>query len=155
MTPNYSIVPLTEAIQAAKPDSHPVVLIVDDEKIIADTLTAIFNRSGYKAFAAYDAKQALELATLVPPQMLITDVMMPGMNGIELAIEVTSSLPDCEILLFSGRASTNDLLEEARTMGYDFTALTKPVHPTELLKHASDSLRSAKLLRPPTPTLYA
>jgi len=145
MSPNV-IVSLTEALQAgvAVPDRLPVVLIVDDERIIADTLTAIFNRNGYTALTAYDAKSALRMASLIPPELLLTDVMMPGMNGIDLAIAIESLLPDCRILLFSGQASTVDLLARARTMGHDFTTLSKPVHPTELLKRASDTLLAAR-----------
>ncbi|HXB62207.1 MAG TPA: response regulator [Acidobacteriaceae bacterium] len=146
MSPN-DIVPLAEAIQAkldATDSPSPVILIVDDEKIIADTLAAIFNRSGYAAFAAYDAESALELAALVSPQLLITDVVMPVMNGIDLAIRMESLLPDCRILLFSGQASTVDLLASARAMGHNFTTLSKPVHPTELLKRVSETLQIAK-----------
>jgi DNA-binding response OmpR family regulator len=152
MSPN-DIVPLSEALQAKVivPDRLPVVLIVDDERIIADTLTAIFNRNGYAALTAYDAKSALEIAALIPPELLITDVMMPGMNGIDLAIAIEALLPDCRILLFSGQASTVDLLSRARTMGHDFTTLSKPVHPTELLKRASETLQFAR----PSPPLVA
>lgn len=149
MSPS-EIVPLAEAMQASRANHprRPVIMIVDDEKIIADTLTAIFNNSGFTALTAYDAKSALDLAATVPPELLITDVMMPGMNGIDLAITIEALYPDCKILLFSGQASTTDLLARARTLGHDFTTLSKPVHPTELLKHASDSLRSASVLQP-------
>ncbi len=143
-----AIVPLTEALNAldSQAGAHrPVVMIVDDEKIIADTLTAIFNNSGYAALTAYNAKSALEIAALIPPELLITDVMMPGMNGVDLAISIESLLPDCRILLFSGQASTVDLLAKARTLGHEFTTLSKPVHPTELLKHASESLRPGEV----------
>jgi DNA-binding response OmpR family regulator len=145
MSPS-EVVPLTEALHATIIDADrlPVVLIVDDEKIIADTLTAIFNRSGYTALTAYDAKSALAIAALSPPELLITDVMMPGMNGIDLAIAIEALLPDCRIMLFSGQASTVDLLARARTMGHDFTTLSKPVHPTELLKRASETLQLAR-----------
>jgi DNA-binding response OmpR family regulator len=140
------VVSLAEAMQAElfHASRLPVVLIVDDERIIADTLTAIFNRNGYAALTAYDAKSALEMASLIPPELLITDVMMPGMNGVDLAIAIETLLPTCRILLFSGQASTVDLLCRARTMGHDFTTLSKPVHPTEMLKRASESLQPAR-----------
>jgi DNA-binding response OmpR family regulator len=149
MSPN-NVVPLTEAMRAKPGDEayRPVVLVVDDERVIADTLTAIFNSSGYTAFAAYDAKSAIELATLIPPELLISDVVMPGMNGIDLAITIESLLPGCRILLFSGQASTVDLLASARAMGHDFTTLTKPVHPSELLKRVAESLQTARPLQP-------
>ena len=142
MTPQ-TVVSLAEAKLAQANDVHrPAVLIVDDEKVIADTLTAIFNRSGYAAMAAYDGKSALEFAANVPPELMITDVMMPGMNGIDLAITLEKLLPACKILLFSGQASTADLLSAANAQGHDFTMLTKPVHPTELLRHVSESLQA-------------
>jgi DNA-binding response OmpR family regulator len=116
------------------------VLVVDDEQVIADTLAAILSRSGYAALAAYDGSDALEIADLIPPQMMITDVCMPGMSGLELAIAVREIIPDCKVLLFSGQASSADLLAAARTAGYDFEALSKPIHPKELLARVSKCL---------------
>lgn len=110
-----------------------VVLVVDDERVIADTLTAILKNAGYAATAAYDGESALEMARIVPPELLLTDVMMPGMSGVKLAIAVRQAVPDCRVLLFSGQAATVDLLEEASTAGHDFTLLAKPIHPHDLL----------------------
>jgi CheY-like chemotaxis protein len=64
---------------------------------------------------------------------LIADVVMPGITGIEVAIAVRNRLPDCKILLFSGQATTNDLLELAKTHGHEFEIVAKPIHPTDLL----------------------
>jgi FixJ family two-component response regulator len=68
---------------------------------------------------------------------LITDVMMPGMTGIELAISMVDAFRDCQVLLFSGQAATVDLLKKARDMGHDFAILSKPVHPTDMLRRVS------------------
>jgi CheY-like chemotaxis protein len=59
--------------------------------------------------------------------------MMPGMTGVELAIQFKQSQPECKILLFSGQAATSDLLRKAREQGYEFELLAKPVHPADLL----------------------
>jgi CheY-like chemotaxis protein len=67
------------------------------------------------------------------PDLLITDVIMGRMTGIELAIGVRSKLPNCKILLFSGQAATADLLAEAKSKGHNFDILAKPVHPADLL----------------------
>jgi DNA-binding response OmpR family regulator len=120
--------------------SRPVVLVVDDEKVIADTLSIILKQSGFSALTAYDGRTALQLASDFKPDLLISDVMMPGMTGIELAITLTQLVPRCKILLFSGQAATVDLLEDARSLGHDFTTLTKPVHPTDMLKRISECL---------------
>jgi DNA-binding response OmpR family regulator len=119
---------------------RPVVLVVDDERIIADTVSLIFSHNGFAVMTAYDGASALELAAVIPPELLITDVVMPGMTGIELAIAIKQTVPDCEILIFSGQASTMDLLAVARLSGHDFTALSKPVHPTIMLAEASKRL---------------
>lgn len=126
-------------------DKRPVVvLVVDDERVIADTLAAILTRSGYVAIAAYDGESALERARTATPQLVITDVCMPGMGGIELAVSIRGSYPDCKILLFSGQMSTVDLLVASRNAGYDFAAISKPIHPTELLARVSESLSIRK-----------
>jgi CheY-like chemotaxis protein len=109
------------------------VLVVDDEKVIADTLGAILRKAGYEVAAAYDALSALSQCESCTPDLVITDVIMPGMNGIEMAILIQRRYPVCRVLLFSGQAATTDLLEEARRSGHDFELLTKPVHPTDLL----------------------
>ena len=111
------------------------VLVVDDEHVIADTLAAILNESGFVAATSYCAEDALKIIEAGAPDLLITDVSMPGMNGIELAIKVRLRYPTCKILLFSGHAATAGLFDEARSRGYDFQLLTKPVHPRDLLEH--------------------
>ena len=132
-------VPVYGALQG--PDSHcPSILVVDDERIIADTLAQIFNRNGYTAIPAYSAAMALELASSVPPDLLLTDVSMPGMSGIDLAITMKAVCPDCRVVLFSGQASTVDLLATARAAGHTFQTLSKPVHPAVMLNRISELL---------------
>ena len=123
-------------------DPHrPVVMVVDDESSIADTLAEILSRSGYAAVTAYDGDGALETALLMPPEMLITDVVLPGMSGIDLAITVKRIFPDCKIILFSGQASTGDLLAAANRDGHQFLLLNKPIHPGDLLARIANSLK--------------
>ncbi len=119
---------------------RPVVLVVDDESAIAETLAEILSRSGYAALTAYDAEEALESALMTPPDMVITDVVLPGMSGIELAMKMRRMFPDCKILLFSGQAATVDLLSMANGAGHHFNLLHKPIHPKDLLKHVAEGL---------------
>jgi CheY-like chemotaxis protein len=109
------------------------VLVADDERVIADTLVIILNQAGFEATAAYNGLAAVELAESLAPDMLISDVIMPELSGIEAAITIRRILPSCKILLFSGQAATADLLDKARTQGYEFEILAKPVHPQDLL----------------------
>jgi CheY-like chemotaxis protein len=159
MTPklNFEIVPVAEVpkedVVVLPVREQPVVLIVDDEKVIADTLSMILSRSGFSTITAYDGITALELAREVSPDLLISDVVMPGMTGVDLAITVTQTIPGCKVLLFSGQAATVDLLEKARHAGYNFTALSKPVHPTDLLRRISESLAKTNPNFGPIPDL--
>ncbi|MGB9228625.1 MAG: response regulator [Terracidiphilus sp.] len=109
------------------------VLVVDDERIIADTLTMILCTSGYDAHAAYSGEMAIEMARNFNPDLVITDVVMPGINGIEAAIKLRNMLPNCKVLLFSGQATTERLVEAARAQNHEFELLAKPVHPTQLI----------------------
>ena len=111
----------------------PRVLVVDDERVIADTLAMILNQSGFDAHPVYSGKEAVEQASIFKPNMLISDVIMADLNGIDTAIRMRALLPGIKILLFSGQAATADLLEKARADGYEFEILAKPVHPQDLL----------------------
>jgi DNA-binding response OmpR family regulator len=113
--------------------NKPKVLVADDEPVIADTLAMILNQSGFDARAVYSGEKALELAESFQPEMLISDVIMADLNGIDAAIRIRALLPGIKILLFSGQAATADLLEKARNEGYEFDILAKPVHPQDLL----------------------
>jgi CheY-like chemotaxis protein len=111
-----------------------VVFIVDDEPVICETLAAILHDAGYQATAFQSGAEAITASEANAPGLLISDVMMPQMNGVELAIHFQNFHPECKILLFSGAAVTSDLLVNARLRGYEFDLLTKPVHPVKLLE---------------------
>ncbi len=128
---HFETIELTEL--ALKLNGAHLVLIVDDEVRIADTLSAILKRSGFRTMVAYDGASALKITEATPPNLLLSDVVMPGLGGVDLALAVRQSIPACKILLFSGQAATVDLLGAAREAGQTFTILEKPLHPTVLL----------------------
>lgn len=113
--------------------AKPRVLVVDDERVIADTLSIILNQNGFDASPAYSGTSAVDRAREIKPELVISDVIMQDMNGIDAAIRIRELLPGCKILLFSGQAATADLLEKARAQGHEFEILAKPVHPQDLL----------------------
>lgn len=118
------------------------IYVVDDEHVIATTLAIILSQNGFDALAFGSAKEAIAAAEALPPDLLLTDVVMPDMNGIELAIQFRQKYPVCKVLLFSGQAATNNLLEEAKGAGYDLELLPKPVHPQDLLARLTDDSRA-------------
>ena len=143
---SVEVVPLTEVPEAEEvfedsPDPErrrPVVLIVDDERLIADTLSAIFAKCGFAALTAYDAPSALEVAKFCAPEILISDVALPGMNGVDLAIALKEVAPACKVLLFSAHAGAAELVMAAREMGHEFLFLAKPVHPAIVVTRAKE-----------------
>jgi DNA-binding NtrC family response regulator len=120
------------------------VFVVDDETCIADTLAVILRKAGYAAKAFYNAESALSDAESCCPELVISDVAMPGMSGAEMAVVFRERHPACKILLFSGCAWTADLLEKVRGRGYDFELLAKPIYPTDLLARVASVSRESE-----------
>jgi DNA-binding NtrC family response regulator len=117
-----------------KQESRRTVLIVDDEHLIADTLADILNDGNFMAVALYDGPSALDWVRSTSIDILITDVAMPEMNGIELAKSIKSISPKTRIVLLSGQAQTRDLMQHARREGYFFELWAKPIHPDDVLE---------------------
>jgi CheY-like chemotaxis protein len=109
------------------------IIVVDDEPVIADTLVDILKGEGCDAVAVSSGQSAIKWARLIQPDVVISDVAMPGMTGIEAARAIREFLPLCRIILFSGQASTVDLLDIARAEGHEFELLSKPIKPNVLL----------------------
>ncbi len=113
------------------------ILIVDDDPAITETLSAIFEKHGYEARVANSAETAIEIIAHWEPDVAILDVMLPCMNGIDLALVLRANHPACRPVLFSGHYGTQALMEEAAKNGNLFEILTKPVHPLFLLDYVS------------------
>ncbi|HLI77449.1 MAG TPA: response regulator [Acidobacteriaceae bacterium] len=118
------------------------VLVADDEEVIAETLATILGLAGYDVCAVYGGEAALKLLDLFKPDLVITDVSMPGVTGMEVASAAHMALPRCKILLFTGHASLHNLLRTSSTEGVSFDLITKPIRPADLLKLLKLTLRS-------------
>jgi DNA-binding NtrC family response regulator len=116
------------------------IFVVDDEEIISSTIETILRLQGFEATAFTEALAALAAARSKVPDLLISDVVMPLLSGVDLAIQLQQRCPDCKVLLFSGQWATADLLEVARSKGYEFELIPKPVHPKDLLKKVHETL---------------
>src|ERR1700761_1034885 len=115
-------------------DTAGTVLVVDDERLIADTITAILTQHGFAAFKAYSGEEGVRLAEELEPDIVVSDVLMPAMSGIQMAILIKESLPATRIVLLSGQAATAELMRQAAAAGHNFELLAKPIHPEELVK---------------------
>lgn len=124
-----------QSTEAARQLRKPTILVVDDQRMIADTTTMVLNQSGFRAECTYSGESALEMALKQKPNYLLTDIVMPGMNGVDLAICVQNQLPATVIVLLSGQAGITDLLRQAKDVGYEFNLLAKPIHPEKLLEY--------------------
>jgi DNA-binding response OmpR family regulator len=121
-------------------NGKPRIFVVDDEQMIASSLAAILNQAGFDAIAFHQPLQALEAAQTGQPDLLLSDVIMPKLSGIDLAIQVRDLLPLCKVLLLSGMPDTEHLLSKSAEQGHTFQVLAKPIHPSELLCEVVDSL---------------
>jgi DNA-binding response OmpR family regulator len=110
------------------------ITVVDDEILIASTLATVLCNQGFEASFFTESLQALQAARYYAPDLLISEVSMPALSGIELAIRVQRHRPNCKVLLFSGQPETSDLLKTSRANGHTFEVLPKPTHPIELLR---------------------
>jgi DNA-binding NtrC family response regulator len=115
------------------------IFVGDEEHVIVSTLAAAVNMNGFSARSFIGPPEALAAARADIPDLLISDVAMPALSGIELAIRMKPQHPECKISLFSGQTHTADLLEGARHRGHHFRLRVKPVFPDELLSEINKS----------------
>lgn len=118
------------------------VLIVDDEKTIADTLGKIFSMQGYEIRVAYSAEESLGIVTQWQPELAIIDVVLPEMNGIDLAILLRANHPSIHVLLISGQLTTGQLINQAAEQGHKFQIFPKPTPVPELLAGVANLLHA-------------
>jgi CheY-like chemotaxis protein len=115
-----------------------LVYVVDDRAVVAESLVLVLKQEGFRAMAFDDPTMALSAAVIKHPDVLISDVFMPRMTGVELAIRVRKAHPECMVLLYSGQIHTADLMEQAKKEGHQFEILAKPVQPAQILEKLRD-----------------
>jgi len=120
------------------------VLIVDDDRLVADTLALIFSKSGFDPRTAYTADDALDCAREFTPDLLLCDVTMPGRDGLSLVCDVTREFPSCRILVLTAFYSNlKNVREQSSKLARPVGILTKPCQPSELLREAAAMLATA------------
>ena len=126
------------------PQDRRVIFVVDDEHVIASTLTMILKSNGFDATSFTDSLEALRAAHFGAPDLLISDVTMPFLSGFKLAAKIKAFCPDCRVLLFSGEATLIDHVIDSEMQDW-FAILPKPVHPAVLLERIKGLLDSTSV----------
>jgi len=120
------------------------ILVVDDDPLVAQTLTLVFRRNGFDAATAYDADQALVAVREATPDLVLCDIDMPGRDGISLMTDLTREVPECPILVLTGfYSSLTRVREYTKTLRQQVSIVTKPCQPVDLLRHAGKLLKTA------------
>jgi DNA-binding response OmpR family regulator len=133
--------PQASVYQAAPASHTPTIYVVDDESVIAFTLSVILLGKGYKTLWFTDPVAALEAAASLPPRLLITDHNMPSMSGLQLATAIRSLSADCRTLIISADVRLSTSTEFLAAQLYDSDLLGKPFNVEALLKGVEDRLR--------------
>lgn len=117
------------------------VLIVDDEPLVADTLSLVFQKHGFTTRAAYSADEAMVCARAFTPDLLLCDINMPDKDGLDLIDSMDREQPACRVLVLTGAySSLNRVRIRASEVRQRFSILTKPCPPAELLRCAGELL---------------
>ena len=131
--------------------TKPRVLVVDGERVIADTVAMILNQSGFQARSVYSGEKAVEFAAAFKPDLLYSQVFLCNMSGIDAAIRIRRMMPSIKVRLISGQAKAADLLEQAHAQGHDFEIWACPVHPQDLLSWLRAEIGLPVAPAPPKP----
>ncbi len=121
------------------------ILVVDDEPVERQTLTEILRLEGYHVAAVANGEAAVDYVRLNPVDLILLDLRMPGMSGLDVIKVVNRTLPEVEIILFTAHGSMESAIEALRSHVQDY--LLKPASPTQILESVARGLarRTAKL----------
>ena len=104
--------------------TEPRILVVDDERQVADTLAEYLNTLGYEAVPAYNGTEGLSRFTAGDFQLVITDLVMPEMGGMELLHAIRKLNSDVSVIVLTGFGTIESAVEAIKGGAYDF--ITKP-----------------------------
>jgi len=123
----------------------PTVLIVDDEPGIVDSLHKIFERESLRVLTAGSGGEALEIIRREPVSVLITDLIMPGMSGIDLLKASRSLSPETETVLMTAYGTVENAVEAMKQGAYDF--VTKPLKRAQIVRVVGKALEKRSLVQ--------
>jgi len=114
------------------------VLLVDDEEEFVTTLSERLQLREIQALIATDGEEALRLVEADPPMVIVLDVLMPGIGGMEVLQRIKTQHPGIPVILLTGHGSTRDGIEGMRLGAFDY--LVKPLDINELIKKMKEAV---------------
>jgi len=121
------------------------ILVVDDEQIVLDSVRKLLRKDNYEIHCAHTAPQALEMIEQVPVDIILTDLMMPEMDGLELMRVIKTRRPQVPVIMITGYATINTALQATQLGAFDYIA--KPFSRKELqgvVRRAADLVRATE-----------
>ena len=112
--------------------SGTLILVVDDELPVREMVCSYLSRKGYRTISVVDGNSALEVLRITPVDLVLTDLRMPGMDGMELTRAIKTQYPTLKTVVMSGYISCEELRDELEEVGIE-VILEKPFLPEELL----------------------
>ncbi|HPJ68738.1 MAG TPA: sigma-54 dependent transcriptional regulator [Desulfobacteraceae bacterium] len=114
------------------------ILIVDDEESILQSLEGIFSDEGFEVINATSGSQALEKIEEVMPDLVLLDIWMPGMDGIEVLVKIKDDYPNLQVVMMSGHGNIETAVKATKLGAYDF--IEKPLSLEKLLLSVNNAL---------------
>ncbi|MDS4027469.1 MAG: SpoIIE family protein phosphatase [Candidatus Contendobacter sp.] len=122
------------------------ILTIDDEDLVREILTAYLEDSGFEVIQASDGQTGIDLIQRQSPDLVLCDLRMPGMDGLQVLATVTRDFPELPILVVSGMGGMSDAIQALKLGAWDY--VTKPIEDMAVLEHAiNHALERARLRR--------
>ncbi len=137
--------PLPRAKKTLPTETRVKILVVDDESGPRDLLEEALSQKGYQVKTAKSGEQACQLLDKAAFDLVLTDLKMPGLNGIELLNKIRALSPEIHVIIITGYASLRSAIEAIRGGAYDY--LTKPFQLAELYVVVNNAVERIKLIR--------
>ncbi|MBN1906093.1 MAG: UDP-3-O-[3-hydroxymyristoyl] N-acetylglucosamine deacetylase [Deltaproteobacteria bacterium] len=120
--------------------NHYPIYVVDDEQSICDSLRGIFSDEGYNIVTCPDAKTLFEKAAELPPALVLLDIWLPDIDGLEVLTKLRQNYPDTAVIMMSGHAGITSAVTAIKKGASDF--LEKPLNMDVLLEKVSNALKT-------------
>ena len=122
----------------------PIVLVVEDDRSNLESLERLFSRENYRVISAGDAKTALDLMRKQRTHVVVTDLMMPGLSGMDLLKAIKTISPETEVVMMTAYGTVETAVEAMRAGAYDF--VEKPLKRMQITKTVAKAIEKASLI---------